>query len=130
MKKAMITMAAGVLLIFPAGQPAAQDGVFSDTPVCSDLINETGYAVYGAVETDRAIGPDGETIYHRSNFRLKADERTRICANGPFFPGGKVILTLRSLFPLFECKTALGQPITINATRKDSGGYDWSATCY
>lgn len=121
------------LLMAPVGASMAQTaggGQFTDTPVCSDLINGTGYAIYGAVETDRAQGPDGEELYYRSNFRLKAGEKTQICSNGPFFAGNKLRLTLRSLFPLFECHTALGQPITINATPKERGGFDWSATCH
>lgn len=118
-----------VWLIIPAAAKAQADK-FTATPVCSDLINDTGHAVYGAVETDRADGADGETVYYKSNFRLKAGEKTQICSNGPFFEGGRLTLSIRSLFPLFECKTSLGRPISITAARKESGGYDWHATCY
>lgn len=126
----IIPLAVAILLLLPATGRAQQTGPFSPTPICSDLINETGYAVYGAVETDRLQDPRGEIIHYKSNFRLKAGESTQICSNGPFFEGGKLTLTLRSLFPLFECKTSLGQPITIHATPKERGGFDWSATCY
>lgn len=104
---------------------------FIDVPVCSELTNKSGFAIYGSVETDKVKMPDGDTAYYKSNIRLQANETTQICSNGPFFEGQKLILTLRSLFPLFECKTKLGQPIAINATpKKDGNGYDWSATCY
>lgn len=104
---------------------------FTDTPICSDIRNESGYAIYGSVETDKVQEPGGDIIYYKSNFRLKADENTQICSNGPFFDGQKLRLTLRSLFPLFECYTSLGAPIVLNATRKEGGqGYDWSATCH
>lgn len=129
-----------VLCLVPVGSVRAQDaqetagpaaaGSFTDTPVCSEIINETGFAIYGSVETDKVDMPDGEIAYYKSNFRLKADEKTQICSNGPFFEGGRLRLTLRSLFPLFDCKTALGQPIILSATPKENGsGYDWSATC-
>lgn len=103
---------------------------FTDQPVCSELINSTGFTVYGSVETARATLPDGTLAHFKSNFRLSRDETTRICARGPFFEGEKVILTLRSLLPVFECQTKLGQPITLTATPKEPFGYDWRATCY
>ncbi len=119
-----------VALSGPSGAQTRSDQ-FIDSPICSELINKSGFAIYGSVETDKVKMPNGETAYYKSNLRMQPDETTQICSNGPFFEGQKLILTLRSLFPLFECKTKLGQPITINATPKKEGkGYDWSATCY
>lgn len=129
MRSSLILLAL-MAFLSAANAAHAQDGQFTATPVCSDLINDTGHSVYGAVETDRATAPDGDVTYYKSNFRLKAGEKTQICSNGPFFTGGKLTLTLRSLFPLFECKTSLGQPISIKTQRNERGGLDWSATCY
>lgn len=122
---------AAAFLITGLVEPAwAQDGQFSSAPVCSDILNKTGFTVYGNVETDKAV-VNGKTIYHKSNFRLSKDENTRICASGPFFEGNKLRLVLRSLLPVFECKTKLGKPITLTATPRESGlGYDWKASCY
>ncbi len=106
--------------------------LFSDTPVCSKLVNASGFTIYGDIQTMKVEkwGSD-EIIHYKSNFRLGKDESTQICSKGPFFEGQRLLLKLRSLMPLFECKTRLGQPITINATPKKEGvGYDWSATCF
>lgn len=125
-----VVLAMIVIGFFPAAAHA-QAGTFSDTPICSTLINKTGFTIYGSVETNKVTQPNGETAYYKSNLRLGADETTQICSSGPFFEGQRVTLSLRSLFPVFECKTALGKPITLNAKRnKTDTGYDWSATCY
>lgn len=106
-------------------------GQFSETPVCSDLVNKSGHTVFGEIQTHRVQKSDGEIIYYSSNFRLAKDEATKICSSGPFFEGQRIRLKLRSLVPLFECKTRLGDVIAINAAPKKEGrGYDWSATCY
>lgn len=130
-----ISFLAFLLALAMSPQARAQQSppdLFIDTPVCSDLVNRSGFTIYGDVQTQKVEkwGSD-DIIQYKSNFRLAKDEVTRICTTGPFFEGQRVMLKLRSLLPLFECKTRLGQTIVINAAPKKEGvGYDWSATCY
>lgn len=98
---------------------------------CSDLINRTAHTVRGSVRTALTPNAAGDMVRHEENFAIPAGGQWKICSDGPFFDGGRVQLSIKTVFPVFECKTKLGSPIIITALRKkDDSGYDWSATCY
>ena len=110
-------------------------------PVCFQVINEAPYKVYGDFRTDYYTRPDGIRAKHRSNFRLEEPgtlheegyplDRAEFCSYGPFLPGRQLELTLRTLIPIFSCKTKLDQgPIVIKGRRKPEGGTETWAECY
>lgn len=112
-------------------------------PICFALRNEAEYRIYGNFATDRFTRPDGIVARHRSTFRLEAagskdedgkyTDREEFCSYGPFLPNRMLILTLRTLFPVFECRTRIdtGQEIVIKGVRRadDSGVLTW-AECF
>ncbi|MEM7650711.1 MAG: hypothetical protein AAF204_01340 [Pseudomonadota bacterium] len=131
-------------------QPLAAQPVDNSTldvieePICFVLRNEADYRVNGSFATAKYTRPDGIVARHRSNFRLEPagkidpstleqQDRAEFCSYGPFLPDRKLILTLRSLFPIFECKTRVdtGEEIVIKGQRRrdDSGVITW-AECF
>lgn len=71
----------------------------------------------------------GDIVKHRENFRLEAGERKQICAAGPFYEGQRLELTIRTIMPLFSCKTRIDREIFLDA-KKERGFNKLSATCY
>ena len=96
------------------------------------------------ISTDYFVFNDqGDKTRHVSTIRLEAagstdpktgqlTDRADICASGPFYPGRQLDLTLRTLFPVFSCKTRIDKgEIVIKAERKaDDSGVDMWAECY
>lgn len=106
-------------------------------PLCTQIVNETDYTVRGSVSTDTATyeGSDDETLNgtqarHMANFRIEPQGAWDICSQGPFFEGKRVELTLRTLIPVFACRTALTDTIYIRDTRTEDGEYQVFATCH
>ncbi|MCB9983561.1 MAG: hypothetical protein H6861_07820 [Rhodospirillales bacterium] len=116
----------------------------SEQPICFSLRNEADYRIFGNLATAQYMREDGIVARHRSNFRLDAagskddksgkyTDREDFCSYGPFLPDRMLILTLRTLFPVFECHTRIdtGQEIVIKGARRadDSGVITW-AECF
>lgn len=110
-------------------------------PLCFTLRNEAPYKVYGNFITDYYTAPDGSQARHRSNFRLdepgsKDEEghpadRAEFCSYGPFLPDRKLELVIRTLVPIFDCRTRIDQgEIVIKGYRKPEGGTETWAECY
>ncbi len=103
---------------------------------------EAPYKVYGSFGTDYYMTPDGTKARHRSNFRLDEPgsthpdegyptDRAEFCSYGPFYPERMLSLTLRTLVPIFSCKTRVDQgEIVIKGYRKPEGGTETWAECY
>lgn len=104
-------------------------GEVGQTPQCFNVINKAPYTVLGTVSTDYYTRPDGIKARHRSNFNLKSGEQTRFCTQGPYYEGGKLELVLRTLVPVFDCKTRVDADIVINGRQKPEGGTDSWAIC-
>jgi len=107
-------------------------GEVTDTPVCSRLVNKAPYTVLGAIVTEAYISADGVYGRHRSNFWLKPEKTKEFCTTGPFFEGRTLELSLRTLFPVFSCKTGVGGDIVIRGRYKDKsegGGAETWAEC-
>lgn len=99
-------------------------------PLCSFVLNRAPYTLHGSVATDYFTMPDGEKAHHRSNFRLETGERAEFCTSGPFHEGRRVELVLRSLVPLFSCKTAFSEGIILHGQLLPEGGTRSWADCY
>ncbi len=134
-----------ILLAWPHSAHAQNENLdITQEPICFALRNTADYRVNGSFVTDKYMRPDGIRTRHRSNFRMdppgsvnsntgKPSDRQEYCSYGPFLPNRQLILTLRTLFPVFECKTRVdtGQEIVIKGARRadDNGVITW-AECF
>lgn len=109
-------------------QPKAL-GAVSISPRCFNVINKAPYSVYGSINTNFFIRDDGIKTRHKSNFRLKPEAYAQFCTSGPFYDGEKLELVLRTLVPIFHCKTAVYGDILIKGKRKPEGGTETWAEC-
>ncbi|MCB9990286.1 MAG: hypothetical protein H6867_02765 [Rhodospirillales bacterium] len=138
-----VFLIAGFMMVVLTCAPAyAQDDLFPVIPVapapitevtpdpqCFNVINKAPYTVFGTISTDYFVRDDGIKARHQSNFRLKNEAYAEFCTTGPYYEGGKIDLTLRSLVPLFSCKTAVTGDIVIHGRRKAEGGTETWADC-
>lgn len=87
-------------------------------PICFNIINDSDQTIYGSVVTAYTTTPDGQKIHYDGTFRLApkgtVDQETgygkdfsEFCTRGPFFPGRQIEITLRTLLPVFSCKTSV-----------------------
>ena len=123
-----------------AKQVGAQDIV--SEPICFKVRNSADFTMYGNFGTDYYTTPEGAKARHRSNFQLFAagsvdeegypSDRAEFCSYGPFFPGRQLELQIRTLFPVFSCKTRIDQgEIVLRAERNaDDDGYKYFADCF
>jgi hypothetical protein len=138
MKRLWILILTGLIL-----QPlSAQAQELVAEPLCFLVVNEAPYSVYGSFNTDFYTGPDGAKARHKSNFHLEKAgsidrekgypvDRAEFCSYGPFYPGRKLDLVIRTLIPIFDCRTSIDQgPIVIKGHRKPEGGTETWAACY
>lgn len=128
-----ILLVAALSLLFDPGlagaaQPRAL-GEVTPQPICFNLRSDAPYTVYGTLVTNGYIDADGNQARHRSNFRLQQGDVRQVCTSGPFYDGRKLDLQLRSLFPLFDCRTAVTGDIRIHGRRKPEGGTETWADC-
>lgn len=105
-------------LLSPLNATAGEVTPFKE---CATLRNAAGQEVMGVIRTDQFIYK-GKLDRHEGNFNLKDDETVTICSTGPFFEGYKVELTIRTIMPLFSCKTRLSGEIVIR--RKEQDGFN------
>jgi hypothetical protein len=129
---------AALLLTFAPNAARAQE-ILND-PVCFTVRNTANHKVYGNFVTDYYTAEDGTQARHRSNFRLdeagaKDPEKgfpldvAEFCSYGPFFEGRQLELVIRTLIPVFTCKTSVEKgEIIIKSERlpDDSGNKIWA----
>ena len=94
---------------------------------CATLRNAANQEVMGVIKTE-SFKYKGQMVRHEKNFDLKDGETAEVCSTGPFFPGYKVELTIRTIMPLFSCKTRLSGEIVLRRREKD-GFTDLYADC-
>ena len=131
----------GIMTLFLLPFSAMAQDVVAE-PICFVVVNEAPYKVYGNFGTDYYTAADGTKARHRSNFRLDEAgakhetegyplDRAEFCSYGPFYPDRKLDLVLRTLVPIFSCKTKIDQgPIVISGYRKPEGGTVTTAKCF
>jgi len=137
----LITFIATTLLFCAPAIAQNENLDITSKPICFVVRNEAPYKAYGSFRTDFFTREDGIRARHTSNFRLEEagakDEEGRpadiaeFCSYGPFLPGRKLEFTLRTLVPIFSCKTKIDQgEIVIKGFRKPEGGTETWAECY
>ena len=116
-------------------------GEIVQEPICFSVRSEAQHKVFGRIATEKYIRPDGIKTRHRFNFRLdpagsldengQPTDRAEFCSYGPFFEGRKLDLTLRTLVPIFSCKTRIDQgEIIITGERNAEGSLVTKAHCF
>lgn len=126
--------------VFSALPACAQE--ITPEPICFTVRNAAPYKVFGDFKTDYYTAPDGTSARHSGSFRLEKAgtthkekgyplDRAEFCISGPFYPGRQVELTLRTLIPIFSCKTniEIGEILIQGQVHKDGTTKTW-ATCY
>lgn len=104
-------------------------GEVSQVPICGVLYNSSLHKVYGALSTDIAGEREGMKIRHTESFKLEAGNRMEFCSRGPFYEGQRLELSLRTLFPVFSCKTKIDREIIISSTPRPEGGLKYLVDC-
>jgi hypothetical protein len=139
----LFLFALGFLIFLPGMAAAQNEGLdIVSEPLCFSVRNEADYLILGHFATEQFTNPEGIKARHRSNFRLNAAgsqdpetgealDRAEFCSYGPFFEGRKLEIVLRTLFPVFDCKTKIDQgEIVIKGRHKPEGGVETWAECY
>ncbi len=109
--------------------PFAHAELYSPTPQCAVIRNTTASTVFVVIRTDFFENKDGSKERFQSTLRLDPKVAQEICAKGPFFPNFQVDLTIRTLIPIFSCKTKLSGEIAITASPRDDGSQKFQAVC-
>lgn len=117
------------------------EGEVTEQPICFVLKNTAPYTVITEIATNYFQTADGQRDNYTSVMHIRAagsvneegnpiDER-EICTSGPFYEGRKIRLVIKTLFPIFECKTAIDRgEVIIKGHRKEEGGTETYAECY
>ena len=106
-----------------------KEGEILDTPICSKLINRSDQAIMGTLLTAAQTLESGDSVRHRDNFKLEAGAEKDFCVAGPFYEGRRVEIILRTVIPLFTCRTKLDSPIYLDVMEDENGIRKLSATC-
>jgi hypothetical protein len=120
--------AAAQMKLPPAGG-TGKEGEILKKPICSWLTNRSEQTIMGFMATASQKVASGDVVKHRENFRLDAGQRKQFCAAGPFYEGQRLELTIRTIIPLFSCKTKIDREIFLDA-KPEPGFTKLSATCY
>ena len=125
-----------VAVPFPSG---AQE--ITPQPICFKVRNTAEFSIWGSFVTDYYTREDGIKARHRSNFRLEAAgtkdpdkgypaDEAEFCSYGPFYPNRQLELVLRTIVPVFTCKTSVeAGEIVLRGERKEEGGVKMWAEC-
>lgn len=138
-----ILLFAALFLMMPHNHVHAQssEGEVLDAPICFMLVNTAPYRVLAEIQTNFYTRADGIRDSHESTMRIQAagsvndageriDQR-QICTAGPFFEGRKIRLTLKTIVPIFECKTAIDRgEVIIKGVVNDDNTTETTAECY
>lgn len=98
--------------------------------VCGVIRSTIPFKIYGTLSTDVAGQKEGVDVRHKSAFSLTEGQRIEVCSQGPFYEGERLELTLKTMFPVFSCRTKIDREITLSVTPRMGGGYDYNATCF
>lgn len=123
-KTAIIGLGLCFLLASPSAiAQSGRKGEITDKPICFNIENQSPHTSFGSITTDVFTMPNGQKTRHRANFRIESKHFAEFCSSGPFFEGRKLNVQLRSLVPIFECRTALTRPLVIRGERDKDGRY-------
>jgi hypothetical protein len=108
---------------------AQAEEIYLQEPQCAVIKNDTKQKQFVSIRTDYYAKPDGSRSYFEEVLHLEPDQDQEVCVKGPFLPGYKVTLTVKSFIPLFECDTKLAGEISIQEKETEKGGHEIFANC-
>ncbi len=114
----------------PSSNTGGKRGEITAKPICSKLTNRSDQTIMGTLSTAPQRIESGDMVRHQDNFKLIAGASKEFCASGPFYEGQRLELTLRTLIPLFSCKTKINREILLYAEEDLDGVKRLSADCY
>jgi len=129
--RVLVFMFSVMFCAFAAVPVSAQQplGEVTYEPLCFSIINEAPFTVIGTVATQYYIRADGIKARHRENFRLGPQDWKQLCTRGPFFDGRMLDITLKTLVPIFECRTAFYEDLRVQGEYKEEGGTETWIDC-
>lgn len=98
------------------------EGEVLTTPLCFRIVNKAPYTMTGSLYTNFYVNKERQKARHTSNFRLETGQSQPFCSYGPFYEGRKLEVMLRSLVPIFRCKTKVEADIHLMGERLEGGG--------
>lgn len=113
-----------LLLPPPMIDPANADG-----SRCFTIWNKAPYSITGSVNTNYYDTAAGTKARANRNFRLAPGGKQNLCSFGPFYPGERLELVLRTLIPIFSCYTVAQGDIIVYGEIKPEGGTKTWANC-
>lgn len=96
---------------------------------CFTVANRAPFTVTGSVLTDYVtdiVGRKGRPV---SNFRMAPGDEKKYCTFGPYYPGNRIGLVLRTVIPVFSCYTVAQGTIEIMGEYKPDGKTRMWANC-
>lgn len=115
-----------VIGLFPS---SARAELISPRPYCATIKNTAEFMLYVMIRSDYGTNRSGKKQRHESSFRLEPGKDTQVCSTGPFYPGYKVELVIKSLLPVFNCKTRLVGTIPLKVDERPDGTHKIYAVC-
>lgn len=119
----------GLVLMLMCLSSGAFAQLISPRPHCATIRNETGDRIFASIRSAYTANAAGEQKRHEGSFRLEKGEKTEVCSTGPFYPGYQVELVVKTMIPIFSCKTRLAGTITLTSSRDKDDVYRVTATC-
>jgi hypothetical protein len=106
----------------PMIEPANPDG-----SRCFDLVNKAPYTVMGSIISNYTIDSlTGKKVRDMANFRLASGDKQHYCTYGPYYPGTRLGILLRTIVPTFSCYTvAQGTIEILGEYTFDKGSHTW-----
>lgn len=124
--KAIYPLLLAITLLVPVGVQAGEVTPFNE---CATLRNMSGQTIMGVVRTAQFKSTTGSVQRHEGTFRLEPEETAQVCSQGPFYDGYRVELVIRTIIPLFTCKTRLSGDIYLRKTETKEGITKLYADC-
>ncbi|MGE4313652.1 MAG: hypothetical protein AB7E85_05205 [Pseudobdellovibrionaceae bacterium] len=103
--------------------------LLSNSPMCLQIVNDAAYTVFGSVESKPHETAKREFIHYKSNFKLNPGKASKACSTGPFYPNYTLRFVIRTLVPVFTCRTHLNGTIRITGKENADGTYTTTAKC-
>lgn len=125
----MVRFSALAVLLLLSATPAAHAQEVTKQPLCFELENKAGFRIYTSVESSQVANDTDSASYHRTNIYMKDKEVRQICSRGPFFPGYSLKVSVRTVFPVFQCYFPAQGRMTITAARDADNEMIYSANC-
>lgn len=115
---------------FPgANVPMTTEGEVDTKPTCFRVINQAPYTVMGSLQTNFYVDAERRKARHISNFRLEKGQSQPFCTYGPYYEGRKLSLVLRTVLPIFSCRTMVDADIYIKGQVNDDDTTKTWAVC-